>query len=213
MKTSNTLKTKKNVVPQLNGGNDECYTPDYGVKPILQFVPKNKTVWCPFDTEDSQFVKLLRENGNNVIYSHISMGQDFFEYEPNEHYDLIISNPPFSDKNRILERLLKLEKPFAMILPHSTIADGGIYKLFNNYDKELQLLLFDRRMEFFQADGGNNGKISFKAIYYCHNFLPKQMILAELPKPNIRRDKNRTDLSFHFNVNNSTFSNKNEGVA
>ena len=31
------------------GNNDECYTPDYGVKPILKYIPEGATVWCPFD--------------------------------------------------------------------------------------------------------------------------------------------------------------------
>ena len=35
------------------GNNDECYTPDYGVKPILKYIPKGAIVWCPFDTIDS----------------------------------------------------------------------------------------------------------------------------------------------------------------
>ena len=30
------------------GNNDECYTPDYGVKPILKYIPEGATVWCPF---------------------------------------------------------------------------------------------------------------------------------------------------------------------
>lgn len=77
------------------GKNDECYTPEYGVKPIIKYIPKNWVVWCPFDKEDSQFVKLIKENGNKVIYSHIDNGQDFYTYEPKEHWDCIVSNPPF----------------------------------------------------------------------------------------------------------------------
>ena len=38
------------------GNNDECYTPDYGVEPILKYIPEGDIVWCPFDKEDSQFV-------------------------------------------------------------------------------------------------------------------------------------------------------------
>mgnify|MGYP004581082403 FL=1 len=71
-------------------------TLSYGVKPIIKYVPKNAVVWCPFDKENSEFVKQLTANGNNVIHSHISSaGQDFYTYEPNEHWDCIISNPPF----------------------------------------------------------------------------------------------------------------------
>ena len=36
------------------GNNDECYTPDYGVKPILKYIPDGDIVWCPFDTKESE---------------------------------------------------------------------------------------------------------------------------------------------------------------
>ena len=55
------------------GNNDECYTPDYGVKPILKYIPEGATVWCPFDTIDSEFTKQISKQ-NKVIATHISMG-------------------------------------------------------------------------------------------------------------------------------------------
>lgn len=74
------------------GNNDECHTPVYGVLPIIKYLPKDKTIWCPFDTDDSHFVKELRKSGFQVVHSHISYGQDFYEYEP-EQWDIIVSNP------------------------------------------------------------------------------------------------------------------------
>ena len=38
-------------------------------------------------------------------------GKNFFFYEPEEHYDVIISNPPFSQKDDVLKRLYELDKP------------------------------------------------------------------------------------------------------
>lgn len=56
---------------------DEQYTPQYAVLPILKYLPKGKIIWCPFDTEHSEFVIALEENGFEVIHSHIKTGQDF----------------------------------------------------------------------------------------------------------------------------------------
>ena len=50
-------------------------------------------------------------------------------------------------------------------------------------DKDLQLLMFDKRMEFNQWNGKVNNKITFSSSYYCWNFLPKQIIMKELIKP------------------------------
>ena len=75
-------------------GNDEFYTPSYAVKPLLKYIEKDKIIWCPFDTKDSRFVKMLKDNGNKVIHSHLDEGRDFFKVKP-KNFDYIISNPPY----------------------------------------------------------------------------------------------------------------------
>lgn len=40
-----------------NSGNDEFYTPSYAITPIMKYVPPGSKIWCPFDTEESLFVK------------------------------------------------------------------------------------------------------------------------------------------------------------
>ena len=43
--------------------NDELYTPSYAVKPIVKYLPNNATIWCPFDTEKSQYVQECKRGG------------------------------------------------------------------------------------------------------------------------------------------------------
>ena len=161
------------------GNNDECYTPDYAVQPILEYIPKDVTVWCPFDTEESQFVKQISKT-NPVTYSHLDKGQDFFQYQPSE-WDIIISNPPFSNKKKFFQRALAFNKPFALIMTNTWLNDSTPKILFK--DKDLQLLMFDKRMEFVNPNGQVNNKITFSSSYYCWNFLPKQIIMKTLNKP------------------------------
>lgn len=161
------------------GSNDECYTPDYGVKPILKYIPEDAIVWCPFDTQESEFVKQI-EQQNEVTYSHIGTGRDFFEYEPFE-WDVMVSNPPFTNKRKYFERALSFNKPFALIMTNTWLNDSAPKQLFE--DKDLQLLMFDKRMKFNSPDGRSNDKITFSSSYYCWNFLPKQIIMKDLNKP------------------------------
>ena len=58
MKLTNAMINSKKVLYS-KGSNDECYTPSYGVTPILEYIPSDSIVWCPFDTEESEFVKLI----------------------------------------------------------------------------------------------------------------------------------------------------------
>ena len=164
------------------GNNDECYTPDYGVQPILKYIPKDAIVWCPFDTQESEFVKQISQQ-NEVTYSHLDTGQDFFKYEP-DRWDCLISNPPFTNKRKFFERALSFNKPFAMIMTNTWLNDSAPKQLFK--DRDLQLLMFDKRMKFISPDGRDNNKITFSSSYYCWNFLPKQIIMEELNVPKIK---------------------------
>ena len=156
--------------------NDERYTPAILVKPILEYIPKGSTVWCPFDTEKSEFVFALKEHGCKVIYSHIKTGQDFFEYEPEEEYDYIVSNPPFSLKLEVLERLYKLNKPFAMLLTLECLNYQEVGSFF--LDKNLELLIVDKKVSF---DGNQP---SFNTSYFCNKMIPEKLKFVHLEHSN-----------------------------
>ncbi len=150
---------------------------DYGVYPIIKYIPQNAVVWCPFDKRDSRFVVLLKEAGFKVINSHIDDGQDFYTYEPKENWDVIISNPPFTNKRKIFERALSFNKPFALLMSNTWLNDSAPVQLF--LEKQLQLLLFDKRMRFLN-NGAINNKITFNTSYYCYDFLPNNLITEKL---------------------------------
>lgn len=169
------LKSKEILYSE--GNNDECYTLPYGVKPIIKYIPKNTVVWCPFDTEESEFVKQISANGNKVIATHISEGRNFYTFEPNEHWDCIVSNPHFSHKRETFERALSFNKPFALLMALTWLNDSAPKQLF--MEKDLQLLMFDKRMKF-KNNGEIQNKITFSSAYYCWNFLPKQIIMEKL---------------------------------
>jgi hypothetical protein len=171
----------------VSGGGDEAYTPAYGVKPILKYIPKESIVWCPFDTPESEFVKQIGEQ-NQVVYSHINYGQDFFDFEP-DNWVVIVSNPPFTNKRKFFERALSFNKPFALIMSNTWLNDSAPKQLFK--DKDLQLLMFDKRMKFNSPDGRPNDKITFSSSYYCWNFLPKQIIMEELIVPSNKIPKSK----------------------
>ena len=160
------------------GANDECYTPKNGVLPILKYIPEGAVVWCPFDTEESFFVKEVAKQ-NPVTFSHISEGKDFYSYEP-DRWDVIVSNPPFTNKRKIFERALSFDKPFALMMSNTWLNDSAPKQLFA--EKDLQMLMFDKRIKFNSPDGRPNNKVTFSTSYYCWNFLPKQIIMESLPK-------------------------------
>lgn len=173
---------KNNQVYYQQGGGDEQYTPRYGVEVLLPHIQhlKDKIIWCPFDKEDSKFVKVLKENGFKVVWSHIETGQDFLNYEP-EYWDVIISNPPYKNKRVYWERALYLKKPFALLLPLNILSDSVINTTMREREREFQLLIPSRRMRFYNALTGEVGKQpTFKAAYFGVNIFKQPIILTNM---------------------------------
>ena len=166
-----------------SAAGDERYTPVYAVVPLLEFTPPppSKTViWCPFDKEQSAFVKVFRDARYKVECSHIDNGQDFFTYEP-ENWDVMISNPPFSKKDEVLRRAYELEKPFALLLPANSIQGKTRFNIFRN---DVQMLCFDSRIGFMDPEHTDSPVegVSFGSAYFCRNFLPSKLELRKLDK-------------------------------
>ena len=158
--------------------SDEVYTPAYAVKPIIKYIEKGKTIWCPFDTEESEYVTLLREAGYKVIASHIDEGKNFFYYEPEEEYDCIVSNPPFSIKDDIIKRLYELNKPYAILLPIPSLQGQKRFP----YMKDCQALIFDKRINYFRDMTTREIQkgVSFGSFYLCYNLLARDLTFEEL---------------------------------
>lgn len=166
-----------------NSGNDEFYTPAYAVEPILKYVPDGSTVWCPFDTEDSIFVKALREKGCHVIATHIWNGSDFFETEPPENCDFIISNPPYSCKGPVLNRLFGLGIPWAMLVGVVGLFESQArFEMFRDHNFEIMYL--NKRVSYLRdyADPKPALNPPFSSVYVCSGVLPKQIVFEEIKK-------------------------------
>lgn len=159
---------------------DEMYTPFYAVEPLLEFLPGDKKIWCPFDEEWSAFYQLLSEKGYDVTRSSLSEGQDFFNYQPDD-WDILVSNPPFSKKDEVLKRAFSFGKPFALLLPVNSIQSKKRFEIFRN---DIQLLAFDARVDYHTRNNllcttkGNH----FSSAYFCRNLLPTKLELRRLNK-------------------------------
>jgi hypothetical protein len=161
---------------------DEWYTPRYAVELIVPYIQRNKfkKVWCPFDTEKSEFVKTLNRYGIDVIYSHISFGDDFFKFKnPPEGVDCIVSNPPFSRQNEIFKKLFGWDLPFAIIANSNGLFDAKArWEMFRK--NQFELLIPNRRIHFSDGKCVKNSP-PFQCFYVCHNFLDEKMVFAEMP--------------------------------
>lgn len=119
----------------------------------------------------------MTANGFNVTNSHIDTGTDFFNIDNLSSYDAVISNPPFSKRQQILERLFEAKVPFAMIMNFNGLFDAkSRWRLFK--DNEFELLVPQGRMKFFNENGVGNSP-NFQSVWVCHGMADKQIVFID----------------------------------
>lgn len=166
-------------------GNDEFYTPMYAIEPLLPYLKPESNIWCPFDTEDSLFVKRLRDEGHTVFATHIDSGVDFFDIpaEKLKRADYVISNPPYSLKQKVFARLFEVGVPFAMLV--------GVVGLFESQarfemfrDNKFEIMYLNRRVSYYKDYADEKPALNppFSSVYVCSGVLPQQIVFEEISK-------------------------------
>ena len=128
--------------------NNNYITPKYAWEMLLPYLDKNKVYWEAFYCDGSSG-KDLTDLGLNVIHEN----EDFFE---NNKGEIVLSNPPFNKTilERILRRLVALDKPFVLLLPHTKLGTLFMSSIFKDLEDPLQLLIPSRAIEFhYYIDG------------------------------------------------------------
>lgn len=161
--------------------NDEFYTPRYAIEPILKYIKPNSKVWCPFDTDESLFVEMIKAEGHIVVNTHIVNGEDFFD--TTVECDYIISNPPYSIKGDVLQRLFDIGKPFAMLIGVVGLFESQ--KRFNMFkNNRFEVMYLNKRVAYFKdyADEKPSLNPPFSSVYLCSNMLPDRLVFQEINK-------------------------------
>lgn len=169
---------KKTMIDYMkNVKNDELYTPEYAIKPLLKYLPKNKIIWECTDYGSSNITKVLRNNGYKVVNTN-KAEIDFIQDNVDFKFDMIITNPPYSLKDEFIKRCYEYGKPFCLLLPITSLEGIERGKMFRKHG--IELLVFDRRCNFIY----DNAKKSnwFNTSWFCYKVLPKQLMFEELQK-------------------------------
>jgi len=146
---------------------DEYMTPLSAWQDINEFIPKNKIIWEAFKG-DGTSAENLRSIGCNVICDDV----DFFT--ANLNYDIIVTNPPFSKKIKIFQKLEQIDMPFIMIVPVSIITK----KYFSYFSQKCGIIVPNKRIQFIK-DGNQLTRCCFDCVYVCYkidNFTPREII-------------------------------------
>ena len=134
--------------------DDNYNTPVNGWEDILQFVKKDTPLWLPF-YNDGAAKELLQGLGYTDVFHE---DRDFFTYWCDDR--ILIDNPPFSVKRKVLDYCWEKKKPFCLLLPLDTMER----KYFKKYINGLQMIIPNKRYRYT-----GNKKVSppFKSVWFC----------------------------------------------
>ena len=151
--------------------SDECYTPSEQILPLLKYLDKDKTYYEATSGKSNLIVEGFERYGYNIIPSE---GKDFFDCEPDDVHDGIITNPPYSIKDKFIEHCYALGKPFALLLPVTSFQGSKRGKMFIEHG--MSTLVYNNRIDFTGKGGPTFGNAWFmwgiippNTIYWVDN--------------------------------------------
>tara|TARA_R110002072_G_scaffold16349_6_gene64151 strand:+ start:1495 stop:2004 length:510 start_codon:yes stop_codon:yes gene_type:complete len=158
--------------------HDDYMTPKSAWNSIIEFIPDEyKVIYEPF-YGDGQSGKDLEEILLNKTIIHEDV--DFYEYSTQYNYDMILSNPPFSDAKKIMPKMLLLDKPFILLMPSSKI-NTSYFRAWR--EKNIQIIIPRKRIHFIKMKDGEyveSKGANFDCFFYCYKMnLPKNILWLE----------------------------------
>jgi len=162
------------ILTALDKNNDNYTTPPTTWKQISDYLPKGYGVeiWEAFYNPESTSANTLRELGCRVICEDV----DFFTHKLGTH---IVTNPPFSCKEAVFNRLAELDMPFIVLIPSHSLCARYIKRHFKN---KLQVIIPNTRLHYMRNDIETGKRITLKrtpfdSVYLCYKMhLPSDII-------------------------------------
>jgi hypothetical protein len=124
--------------------------------------PLNSSIMLPFDQHMSEFRIQLQAAGHKVIYG----VRDWLESE--YQYDLLITNPPFSLKDFVIEKVLTDGKRATLILPLDSLGGVKRHQLFQKWGYP-HVYIPTRRIAYFDEFGVKRKGASFHSVILTFN--------------------------------------------
>tara|TARA_R110000751_G_scaffold26586_1_gene70979 strand:- start:99 stop:635 length:537 start_codon:yes stop_codon:yes gene_type:complete len=161
---------KLNDCPKFNPNENDYYTNKQMWENISHLIPKDKKIYemCLLNSK-SKSLEYWREMGYDIIGNET---WDCLTYTPIEKYDMIITNPPFETKikQKILKKLVEIDKPFIIILNCMNIYSKYFRNIFGDNLKYLQQIIPNGKIKFekYNEETKSLEKCKDPAFYSCY---------------------------------------------
>jgi hypothetical protein len=155
--------------------SDEWYTSqetvDIAIK-LLSPMP-DSLILCPFDSAESLFVKTLQAQGHTVIY-----GLNDFVEGDFRLCDYIITNPPFSIKDKIIKKVYEYGVKTVLVMPLDALGGVNRHRMYNYYGYP-SVYVPSRRISYVGVEGVVVKGPSFHSVIMTFNQGPESCLKWE----------------------------------
>ena len=144
---------------------DEWMTPAWVVAKCFELLnpPKGSKILMPYDTDKSEFVKYANVNGFEPVYG-------FRDFIPSSDKvcDYIITNPPYSIKDNVIDRCYQYEVPTALVLPIDCLGGVKRHEMFKKYGHP-SVWIPNKRISYINEQGESKAGVGFHSIILLLN--------------------------------------------
>jgi hypothetical protein len=161
--------------------SDEWYTTQDIVDLAIGLLdPKPQSlILCPYDSANSLFVKTLEAQEHAVAY-----GFDNFIEGDFRHCDYIITNPPFSIKDKVIRKVYEYGVKSVLVMPLDALGGVKRHEMYSYYGFP-SVYVPSRRISYI---GGENTVIkgpSFHSVIMTFNQGPQSDLVWEAQRANL----------------------------
>ena len=168
--------------PQIAGRPDDFQTPPIALEPLYPYLKQDWVIWeCACGA--GNLSGALSSRGYTVAATDLytmPIQNDFLVVPLQPEIDCIVTNPPFSLKDKFLARCYFLGKPFALLMPVTALGGQRRQSLYRKYG--LQIIMLGRRVNFETPSGNGTGAWQEHAWIANGLNLPRDIMFAELQK-------------------------------
>ena len=168
--------------PMRNKSPDDFQTPKEAINCLIPYLNKDWTIWECAVGKGNLFKafknKGFEVNGTDIIAEDVYK-IDFLKDNPSWIWemDCIVTNPPYTLKEKFLERCYELGKPFALLMPLTALESERRQKLFRKFG--IQLIIPNKRFNF-ETPSGNGGGSWFATAWFTWGLnLPKDLMFIK----------------------------------
>jgi hypothetical protein len=139
--------------------DDDYETTNNILKDLLPFIEDYNIIYDPFYCNG-----LVIDEWKKLNKICINEKKDAFNREHPNNFDILISNIPFSCKEKCIELGFELNKPFIMLMPIDTLGSKWIKKYFN----KLEFIIPNGRYNFYKKNQEKKSSSWFDTMWICY---------------------------------------------